>query len=349
MKSLIIKKTSQGLHQMEKPTILITMGDPSGIGPEIILKALKQKIVHEICSPVIVGSMDVIKKASKDFMIDFNLNEYTDTDSYHDIDNFLIIESGKPVKDFQYCAPSPDTGQNVFTYITDSVKLCLQNKAQAIATAPISKSTLKNSGIDFQGHTEILAHYSDTKEFAMMMYGKSLSVVLVTIHIPLKEVPFSITTEKILNKIILTDVSLKKRFGIKSPEIAVCGLNPHAGEDSLFGDEEEKIIIPAVKKALEKGIKVSGPLPADTLFFKAKNKRYDAVLAMYHDQGLTPFKLLHFEDGVNTTLGLPFPRTSVDHGTAYDIAGKNIADPKSMIEAIKLAAVQASNMKKYTE
>lgn len=323
------------------------MGDPSGIGPEIVLKSLKEKSIHEICCPVMVGNTNLIQKAAKDFSINFNLNNYNPKKPFHDTNNFLIIESGKPIKDFKYSSPPPDTGENVFTYIIDSVKLCMENKAQAIATAPISKTTLKNSKINFQGHTEILAHYSNTKEYAMMMYGKSLSVVLATIHIPLKEVPFAITKENILNKIILSDISLKQRFGIKNPKIAVCGLNPHAGEDSLFGDEEEKIIIPAVKKALEKGINVLGPLPPDTLFFKAKNKTYDAVLAIYHDQGLIPFKLLHFEDGVNTTLGLPFPRTSVDHGTAYDIAGKNIANPQSMIEAIKLAALQAVNMKNF--
>jgi 4-hydroxythreonine-4-phosphate dehydrogenase len=334
---------------MEKPKILITMGDPSGIGPEIILKALKNTSIHEICTPVIVGCPQVIKKASKDFLIDFNLLPFNSKNTNHDKDNFLIIESGKPIDKFEYSFPNHDTGKNVFTYITDAVKLCMENKADAVATAPINKTTLKNSGINFQGHTEILAKYSNTVEYAMMMYGKSLSVVLATIHIPLKQVPLSISTEKILNKIILTNISLKQRFNIKNPKIAVCGLNPHAGEDSLFGDEEEKIIIPAVKKAMEKGINVFGPLPPDTVFFKAKNKNYDAVLAMYHDQGLIPFKLLHFEDGVNTTLGLPFPRTSVDHGTAYDIAGKNTADPQSMTEAIKLAALQAINMKKFIQ
>jgi len=222
----------------------------------------------------------------------------------------------------------------------------MEKKGDGIATAPINKFTLKNSNIDFNGHTEILAHHSNTSQYAMMMYGKKLSIVLVTIHIPIYDVAPGITTDKIYDKIILTNKSLRERFGIKSPKIAVCGLNPHAGEDGLFGNEESEIILPALEKARKEQIKVEGPLPPDTVFFKAKNGEYDAVLCMYHDQGLIPFKLLHFEDGVNTTLGLPFPRTSVDHGTAYDIAGKNIANHQSMVEAILLAAGQALNMRK---
>ncbi|MCB9494362.1 MAG: 4-hydroxythreonine-4-phosphate dehydrogenase PdxA [Desulfobacteraceae bacterium] len=334
---------------MEKPIILITMGDPAGVGPEIILKALKDESIHEICKPVIVGSTFVMKKASKDFSMDFNFTPYNSTNNTDIKKTIEIIESGRPIENFSYSDPFPETGENVYSYIKDSIDLCMKKEAQAIATAPISKTTLKKSDINFQGHTEILAYHSGTAEYAMMMHGKDLCVILVTIHIALKDVPLSISTEKIFNKIVLSDISLKQRFGIKNPRIAVCGLNPHAGEDSLFGDEEEKIIIPAVKKAQKIGINVSEPLPPDTVFFQAKNKKFDCVLSMYHDQGLIPFKLLHFEDGVNTTLGLPFPRTSVDHGTAYDIAGKNIANPKSMIEAIKLAAVQSSNMKKYLQ
>lgn len=331
---------------MKKPVIFITMGDPSGVGPEIILKSLKNKKVKGICTPVIIGNIGVLQKTAEDLSIEHEFKIVKPHEIEENPAATQLIQAGDHFMDFKYGSPDQNTGKNVYSYIVNAIELCMDKKGDGIATAPINKYTLKNSDIEFNGHTEMLAHHSETKEYAMMMYGKKLSVVLVTIHIPISEVAPGLTTDKIYDKIILTNKSLKERLGIKSPKIAVCGLNPHAGEDGLFGNEEYEIITPAVKKAEKEEINIDGPLPPDTVFFKAKNGEYDAVLCMYHDQGLIPFKLLHFEDGVNTTLGLPFPRTSVDHGTAYDIAGKNIANHQSMVEAILLAAGQAVNMKK---
>lgn len=331
---------------MKKPVIFITMGDPSGVGPEIILKSLESKKIKGICTPVVIGNINVLKKTAEDLSIEHEFKTIQPHEILENSDATQLIETGGDITDFKYGSPDKNTGKNVFSYIVNAINLCMEKKGDGIATAPINKFTLKNSNIDFNGHTEILAHHSNTSQYAMMMYGKKLSIVLVTIHIPISDVAPGITTDKIYDKIILTNKSLRERFGIKSPKIAVCGLNPHAGEDGLFGNEESEIIIPALEKARKEQIKVEGPLPPDTVFFKAKNGEYDAVLCMYHDQGLIPFKLLHFEDGVNTTLGLPFPRTSVDHGTAYDIAGKNIANHQSMVEAILLAAGQALNMRK---
>ncbi|MBU2455299.1 MAG: 4-hydroxythreonine-4-phosphate dehydrogenase PdxA, partial [Proteobacteria bacterium] len=214
-----------------------------------------------------------------------------------------------------------------------------------LVTCPITKTALKLAGSQFHGHTEMLAHRTNTQEYAMMLAGKKLKVVLVTIHIPISQVSASLTTENIIEKIRLTHFSLKNRFNIKAPKIAVAGLNPHSGEASMFGHEEEDIIAPAVRLAKKEGLDIHGPLPPDTVFFQAVNAKYDAVVCMYHDQGLIPFKLIHFKDGVNTTLGLPIIRTSVDHGTAYDIAWHGIADPSSLTEAIKMAAFQARNIK----
>ncbi|WP_367172894.1 4-hydroxythreonine-4-phosphate dehydrogenase PdxA [Desulfobacula sp.] len=230
-------------------------------------------------------------------------------------------------------------------YIIKGIDLALNNSISGLVTCPITKTALKLAGSQFHGHTELLAHKTNTKDYAMMLTGKKLKVILVTIHIPLSQVSDHLTIKGIIKKIRLTHTSLKERFNIKSPKIAVAGLNPHAGEDSMFGREEEDIISPAVRLAKDQGLKVFGPLPPDTVFYQAVNKGYDAVVCMYHDQGLIPFKLIHFKDGVNTTLGLPIIRTSVDHGTAYDIAWQGVADASSLTEAIKMAAFQANNRK----
>jgi 4-hydroxythreonine-4-phosphate dehydrogenase len=226
-------------------------------------------------------------------------------------------------------------------WVVEGAKRCLAGELAALATAPITKELLHRAGYPFVGQTELLAHISRTKRFAMMLAGGPLRVALVTTHAPLRDVANLITARKIIEVIELSD-QICRRFGVRRPRIAVAGLNPHAGEGGLLGDEERRIIAPAVKRAARRGMVVSGPHSADTLFYRAAHGEFDAVVAMYHDQGLAPFKLIAFDNGVNLTLGLPFVRTSPDHGTAPDIAGKGIARPDGMIAAINMAAKLAA-------
>ncbi|MEA1969327.1 MAG: 4-hydroxythreonine-4-phosphate dehydrogenase PdxA [Thermodesulfobacteriota bacterium] len=327
-----------------RPIIGITMGDPGGIGPEILVSALTDPSIYKICQPLVLGDINIITKALKlkKSSLKLNIIDSPEKGLYvHGLTDIIPLseltdDSAAPGM------PTAETGKAMLVYITKAVDLAMENKIKAIATCPITKTALKMAGSRFHGHTELIASRTGTEKYAMMLAGERLKVVLVTIHIPVSEISRQLTIEKVLNTIKITDDSLKRRFGVNKPLIAVAGLNPHAGEDSMFGTEEEEIITPAVKLAKEKGIKVSGPSPPDTLFFHAASGKYDAVVCMYHDQGLIPFKMLHFKDGVNTTLGLPVIRTSVDHGTAYDIAWKGTADHTSLVEAIKLAAHQAA-------
>ena len=234
-------------------------------------------------------------------------------------------------------------GQASLDYITTAVKSALENEIDAIVTAPISKESTHLAGSKYPGHTEMLKDLSGSNQAVMMFEGQKFKVMLVTIHEALSNVPKLISKDRVLSTIKLTHDSLVNLFKIDAPKIVVCGLNPHAGESGAFGNEEIDHIIPAVEEARELGINVEGPLPADTLFYYANQGKWDAVVAMYHDQGLIPFKMVSFNDGVNITLGLPIIRTSPDHGTAFDIAWKGVADPSSMIAAIKVAAQFAIN------
>ncbi len=222
-------------------------------------------------------------------------------------------------------------------YIGKAVSLARKGEIDALVTAPVNKEGLKKAGFRFLGHTELLAHLTRTKNYAMMLVGGPLKVILVTTHLPLSKVSSSLSRERIYQTIRLAWENMRY-FGIGEPRIGVAGLNPHAGEEGLFGREEKRSIIPAVEKAKKKGMKVEGPIPPDTIFHRALKGEFDCVIGMYHDQGLIPLKMLAFERGVNITLGLPIIRTSVDHGTAYEIAGKGMANPQSLIEAIKVAA-----------
>src|SRR3990172_5266982 len=301
-----------------KPTIAITMGDPTGVGPEVILKAISDKNITRLCNPVILGDEAVLKYLISNLKI-INLSNI----------NPKKLKPGKPDK---VCAKA------MMAYIEEAVCMAMAGDVDAVVTAPISKEAINRAGYNFHGHTEFLAHLTKTKDYAMMLAGSSLKVILVTIHESIKNVPGLLTTEKVFKTIKITDNTFKRYFCLKKPQIAVAALNPHAGEGGLFGNEDKRIILPAIQKARRLGINASDPLPPDTLFYRAvKNSKFDCVVCMYHDQGLIPLKLLHFENGVNVTLGLPIIRTSVDHGTAYDIAWKGIANPASMKAAIKMA------------
>lgn len=329
----------------QKPIIGITMGDPAGIGPEILVSALSGRDLYGLARPLVIGDTGILQAAQALAGTGLTFNPVADPGSARfrfgtvDVIDRSNLAAGMPC----WGAPTRETGRAMIDYITHGIDLALMQKMDALVTGPINKAAMKLAESEFHGHTELLAHRTKAARFAMMMAGPSLRIVLVTIHIPLKDVPGAVTPEKVLETIIITDTALKERFGIERPKIAVAGLNPHAGEEGLFGDEENTRILPAIKSARESGRDVSGPFPPDTVYHRAAAGQFDAVVSMYHDQGLIPFKMIHFADGVNTTIGLPIIRTSVDHGTAYDIAGKGTADPSSLRSAIEMAAFQAEN------
>ncbi|MGI9534869.1 MAG: 4-hydroxythreonine-4-phosphate dehydrogenase PdxA, partial [Thermodesulfobacteriota bacterium] len=300
-----------------------TMGDPNGIGPEIVLKSVNDLQVENICVPVVYGSKKVLRKAELETGLTLEC-EIVDDGNFAD----LQVEPGVNNK---------EAGKASLLYIEQAVKDALDKKIDAIVTAPISKESIHLAGSEFPGHTEMLKDLTGAKDAVMLFNGGPFMVALVTIHVSLSDVPKLINKDKILSTIRTCNQDLKHKFKIMNPRIAVCGLNPHAGEAGAFGREEIEEIVPAIKTAINDGINVTGPLPADTLFYRANRGEWDLVIAMYHDQGLIPFKMLAFDTGVNVTLGLPIIRTSPDHGTALDIAWKGIAKPTSMIEAIKLA------------
>ncbi len=291
---------------MGLPRVGITVGDPSGIGPEISNKAVGDRHVTDVCKPVLYGSVQELQ------------------------DRFPV--GG---------VPSADSGRAAYDAVCRATADALAGRLDAITTAPINKAAWALAGIPWRGHTDLLAHLTGAEQVAMMFYAEQLRVVLATVHVALADVPRFLTRKRVEKTIQLANDALP-RFGFAHPRLALAGLNPHAGEKGLMGDEEARILQPAVNASRDAGINVTGPLPGDTVFVRALNGDFDAVVACYHDQGLIPVKMIAFGRAVNITLGLPVVRTSVDHGTANDIAGKGIADPSSMIEAVRLAAHLAS-------
>ncbi|MCP3900636.1 MAG: 4-hydroxythreonine-4-phosphate dehydrogenase PdxA [Desulfobacteraceae bacterium] len=335
-------------YRRKIPIIGITMGDPAGIGPEITALTLSNPEIYKICHPIVLGDINILNKAIK--LLDINLKPKKINfvkDAYYKFSEPDILNlSNIDTKHMMPSIPTLENGKAMLSYINKGVELCMDKTIDGIATSPITKEAIKLAGSVFPGHTELIANATNTSHYNMMFIGKKLKIVLVTIHIPLTDVPKTISIDNIFETIKVTDNFLKNKFDIKEPCLAVAGLNPHAGENSMFGDEEANIITPAVKSAKKAGFNVFGPIAPDTLFYNAlNNNKYDCIVCMYHDQGLIPFKMLHFDDGINTTIGLPIIRTSCDHGTAYDIAWKGIANPESLIEAIKSAAFQAKTNK----
>ena len=331
-----------------RPVIGITAGDPAGIGPEIILSALNDARLYHICKPLVVGDIGVFAAAKKCIGSAINLKPvFRPSEGSYNPGNIDILSlSGLAFDETSWGNPTVQTGKAMIEYVIAATDMAISGEIAAVVTCPINKKAMNMAGFHYNGHTELIAERTGTKDFVMMLAGNRLRVSLVTIHMPLSGVPGSISTENILKTIRITGKGLYERFGIDSPLIAVAGLNPHAGESGIFGNEEERIIKPALEISAKEGYNVSGPYPPDTIFYNALKGNYDAVVCMYHDQGLIPFKIIHFTDGVNTTLGIPIIRTSVDHGTAYDIAGKGKADPGSLIAAIKMAAFQVSCLNK---
>lgn len=331
-----------------KPIIAITMGDPCGIGPEVIVKGILDKTLYRLCRPFVIGDPRTMSEAAARFAPGLStrpIKTVTEARFQERILPVLEIPQG-PLPSLEYGKPHPEAARAAYRAIKQAAEMALRGEIDGITTAPINKEGMKAIGFPFPGHTEFLADLAKTDRFAMMMVGGGLRITLTTIHLPLREAITQLREGMILDAIRLTDAAMKHDFGIPSPKIAVAALNPHAGEQGLFGDEEKQHALPAVAAARREKIDALGPFPADTLFYQLKRGRFDAAVALFHDQALIPIKLLAFGSAINVTLGLPFIRTSVDHGTAYDIAGKGIADPGSLREALKLAAETAENRKR---
>lgn len=328
---------------INRPIIGITMGDPVGIGPEIILKTLCEKMIYETCKPLVLGDVGVLSALNQSLKTSLDIYSVDNPEKGRYKQGTLDVA---PLSDIdigllQVARPSEATGRAMVKYITEGIDWTLKGMIQGLTTCPINKMAMHKAGFPFEGHTELLAERTKTSDYVMMLAGDKLRVALVTIHIALADVSRKLTRDKILKTIQITQSALKDSFGILRPRLAVAALNPHGGEEGLFGREETITILPAIEQASRDGIDVAGPYPADVLFYWALKGKWDVVICMYHDQGLIPFKMVHFTDGVNTTLGLPIVRTSVDHGTAYDIAGTGRADPGSLIAAINMAVHQA--------
>lgn len=315
--------------------LAISMGDPTGIGPEVTLKALAQ---WRGAMPVLVGDIAVYRETAARLRLRLALTPWT-PGARHALRSFSVLEVSQLRPTARRAGrPSIAGGKAAHAAILAAVDLIQDGHADALVTAPISKANLVAAGVSTSGHTELLADLTGSRSVRMMMIGDRLRVVLVTTHLALAQVPKTLTVRRVYETISVGAAALHAHLGIAKPRIGVAGLNPHAGEGGLFGSEDDRIIRPAVRQARRRGIDAVGPLAADSLFPHAAAGHFDLVVCMYHDQGLAPFKLMHFSDGVNFTAGLPFVRTSPDHGTAYDIAGSNRADAGSMVAAMRLAA-----------
>ena len=323
-------RVTRAPNSPNKPRVGITFGDPAGIGPEIVLKSVAAPEVRQVCTPVIIADRQELQRQAE--MLGLALGEVP------------VVDVGSKSREFEWGRLSAAAGQTAIDCIEAGVRLALDGSLDAIATAPINKEALKLAGSPFPGHTEMLTSLCGAQDSLMCFFAGDLRVILLTIHVSLSDAIKAITKERVARALVMADRELR-RFGVPSPRIAVAGLNPHAGEHGLFGPEEEREIRPAVDECRASfGVNASGPFPADTLFVRATRGEFDAVVACYHDQGLIAVKCIAFGEAVNVTLGLPIIRTSVDHGTAFDIAGRGVADAGSMIEAIKLAARLATKV-----
>ncbi|WP_336490166.1 4-hydroxythreonine-4-phosphate dehydrogenase PdxA [Methylobacterium nigriterrae] len=323
---------------MTRPTIAITMGDPAGIGPEIILKALARPDVHAMCRPLVIGDAGRLRQAGCVVGAEIPVEALTDAGAANfETAAVQCVDVGLVPEDLPFGQVSATAGEAAYRYIEKAVQIVQAGQAQGICTAPLSKEALHAAGHKFPGHTELLAHLTGTPEVSMMLVSPKLRVIHVTTHIGLLDAIAKIEPG-LVERVIARGHDVLVKAGISNPKIGVCAINPHAGEGGLFGHgEEAEKIAPAVEACQARGWDVRGPLPADTLFFLAGRGDYDMVVAMYHDQGHGPIKVLGLESGVNITVGLPVIRTSVDHGTAFDIAGRGIADERSLVEALRQA------------
>ena len=319
------------------------MGDPAGIGPEVIAKALATPALQNVCRSLVIGSLPVMERTIKSLKLKLNVVPIQGHDTTLPPRGTVAVLDplDAPLRKFTQGRASAETGAAAVAFIKKAVELAQLTCIDGIVTAPINKEAMNMAGYHYPGHTELLADLTRARESGMMIVGGPLRIMFVTTHVAIKDLPSRLTQDNIGKGIRLAHLALTTLFGVKRPKIGVAALNPHAGEHGLFGDEEARVILPATRRAQRQGILASDPLPADTLFGKAAKGEYDGIVALYHDQGLIPLKLVAFGTCVNLTVGLPIIRTSVDHGTAFDIVGKGIADPGSLIEAMTLAATIA--------
>ncbi|MCH7989182.1 MAG: 4-hydroxythreonine-4-phosphate dehydrogenase PdxA [Planctomycetes bacterium] len=347
---------------MSKPLIALTMGDVAGIGPEVIVRACSDRTVHDLCRPVVVGHPTILARAAELVGFDGRIEQVEQVEELDStrIDRTSLVCWNPGNEDVTSVLPGqldPQAGRAAYDYLISAARAALEGKVAALTTAPLNKAALRNAGLNYPGHTEILADVCGVDRFAMMLYLPSggtirsphgLGVAHVTLHTSLASVPELLSETRVQETIELI-AAFMADLGCERPRIGVCALNPHAGEEGLFGSEESLVIAPAVAAAKKAGLDVRGPLPADTLFRRAVNGEFDGVAAMYHDQGHIAFKLIGFDRAVNVTLGLPIVRTSPSHGTAFDIAWKGTAQADGMIEAIRVAALLARKKRKTQE
>jgi len=320
------------------PIIALTMGDPAGIGPEVIVKAFQDDTLHLQSRAVVIGDARLLQATAKKYAPEILVHTIDRPDQgWYQTSAIDVIDLKNVPENISIGKPSSQAGQASYEAIKTAVDLALNDEVSAITTAPINKKSLHLAGYPFPGHTELLAHLTNSKQAALMMAGNSLRVVLVTTHVPLEQVKPLITQERVLNTIYLTHEWLIQHV-TDVPSIAVTGLNPHCGDGGIFGQEETDYIVPALKIVQKEGIQASGPFSADALFGRPDSQKYDAVVCMYHDQGMIPVKMDSAGQGVNITLGLPILRTSVGHGTAFDIAGRNKACAKNLKMALRAAS-----------
>jgi 4-hydroxythreonine-4-phosphate dehydrogenase len=323
-------------NKSKKPVIGITIGDINGIGPEVIMKSLIDSRILKYLTPVIYGSTKVLSYYRKNLsMDDFNYTQVKD--GFINYKKINVVNCWEDVVEIKTGMMDPEAGQYAFQALEKATEDLLSSKIDALVTGPVNKKTIQSDAFNFPGQTEYITSKTPQSDSLMMMVGDILKVGLVTTHLPIKEVASHITKENISSKIKIFLKSLKSDFGINKPRIAVLGLNPHSGDDGLLGMEEKEIISPVIEDFKTKGFLLQGPFPSDGFFGVAQYRNFDGVLAMYHDQGLIPFKTMLFEEGVNYTAGLDVIRTSPDHGTAYSLAGKNVASEIPMRSAIFLA------------
>ncbi len=334
------------MKRTQKPVIAITSGDPNGIGPEVALKCALDPRVIRICSPVLVGPVEVFEFYSKRLHLPAQFPIVADPNVHVRRNTIPVYSTGSDTR----CHVRPGTlstsaGRHAANALRLASGLAIRKEVDAVVTGPVNKKALHRAGLPFDGQTEFLQHLTHSRHVAMMLISNTMRVGLATIHVPINQVALRLTRQRLQTIVNVVNTSLKLDWKIRNPRLAVLGLNPHAGEQGDIGLEERTIISPAIQALKRRRLLVEGPFPADSFFGKYRKGRFDAVIAMYHDQGLIPLKMSSFGGAVNMSAGLPIVRTSPDHGTAFDIAGKGIANPESMIAAIKMAVMIANNRK----